>query len=166
MARRAPANRHFRREGIKLSNLTQPTDAEFVIAREPSKEGGASGEEVKHVCPWHRELFYLPPANRALERIRKAAASICPTIVAAGVSGATAAQAQTVGGTDPSTILQAIATYILGPFGQALAVLALIGVGISFLVGRLGLFGIAAFIGGLILVFGSSYLVQQFLGGL
>jgi type IV secretory pathway VirB2 component (pilin) len=45
-------------------------------------------------------------------------------------------------------------------------VLALIGVGISFLVGRLGLFGIAAFIGGLVLVFGSSYLVQQFLGGL
>ena len=150
-----------------MSNLTRPTDAEFVTGREPSKEGGASGEAVKHVGPWDRgELFYLPPANRALEQIRKAAASICPIIAAAGVSGATAAQAQTVGGTDPSTILQAIATYILGPFGQALAVLALIGVGISFLVGRLGLFGIAAFIGGLILIFGSSYLVQQFLGGL
>jgi type IV secretion system protein VirB2 len=86
-------------------------------------------------------------------------------IVAAGVCCATAAHAQTIGGgTDPSTILTAIASYILGPFGQSLAVLALI-VGVSFLVGRLGLFGIAAFIGGLVLVFGSSYLVQQFLGG-
>ena len=151
-----------------MSRLTRPTYAEFVIAREQSKEGGGAGEEVKHGCHWYRgELSYLPPASRALERIRKAATSSRPIIAAASVSGATAAHAQTIGGgSDPSTILQAIATYILGPFGQALAVLALIGVGISFLVGRLGLFGIAAFIGGLILVFGSSYLVQQFLGGL
>jgi type IV secretion system protein VirB2 len=141
----------------------RPTHAEFVIAREQSKEDSPAGEDAKHVCHWYRgEFFYLPPANRALERIRQLAASIA----AAGVVGATAAQAQTVGGgTDPSTILQAITTYILGPFGQSLAVLGLIAVGISFLLGRLGLFVLAAFIGGLILIFGSSYLVSQFLGG-
>lgn len=146
-----------------MSTLTRPSYAEFVIAREQSKEDGSAGEDAKHVCHWSRgELFYLAPANRALERIRKAATSIA----AAGVFGASAANAQTVGGgTDPSTILQAIATYILGPFGQSLAVLGLIAVGISFLLGRVGLFVLAAFIGGLILIFGSSYLVSQFLGG-
>ena len=71
MVPRAPAHRHFRRKGIKLSNLTRPTDAEFVIAREPSKEGGAGGEEVvvKHVCPWDRgELFYLALSQHLCHR--------------------------------------------------------------------------------------------------
>ncbi len=128
-----------------MSILTRPTDAEFAVAR---------------------DLFYQPPANRALQRIRKTATRILPIVAAAGVFGAPAAHAQIVGGgTDPNTILQAITTYILGPFGQSLAVLGLIAVGISFLLGRLGLFVLAAFIGGLILIFGSSYLVSQFLGG-
>ena len=146
-----------------MSKLTRPTDAEFAVARDEAKKGGHAGEDAKHLCRWCRgEVFRLPPADRALQRIRKAAASLA----AAGVSGATAAHAQIVGGgTDPNTILQAITTYILGPFGQSLAVLGLIAVGISFLLGRLGLFVLAAFIGGLILIFGSSYLVTQFLGG-
>ena len=141
----------------------RPTYTEFVIAREQSKAGGFASEDAKHVCHWYRgELFYLPPANRVLERIGNLAASVAT----AGAVGPTAANAQTVGGgSDPSTILQAITTYILGPFGQSLAVLGLIAVGISFLLGRLGLFALAAFIGGLILIFGSSYLVNQFLGG-
>lgn len=150
-----------------MSKLTRPTHAEIGITVEQSKEGGRAGEDAKHVCHWYRRaLCSLPAADRTLER-RTAVTSTRLAIVAAGVCCATAAHAQTIGGgTDPSTILTAVASYILGPFGQALAVLALIGVGISFLVGRLGLFGIAAFIGGLVLVFGSSYLVQQFLGGL
>ena len=152
---------------MKLSKLTRPTYGEIGFAGEQPKKGGA-GEEAKHVCHGYRgAVFSVPSANGALERIRTAVISTRLAIVAAGVCCATAAHAQTIGGgTDPSTILTAVASYILGPFGQALAVLALIGVGISFLVGRLGLFGIAAFIGGLVLVFGSSYLVQQFLGGL
>jgi type IV secretion system protein VirB2 len=151
-----------------LSKLTRPTYAEIGFVGEQPKKGGASGEDAKHVCHWyHRAVFSVPAADRALERIRTGVTSTRLAIVAAGVCCTTAAYAQTIGGgTDPSTILTAVASYILGPFGQALAVLALIGVGISFLVGRLGLFGIAAFIGGLVLVFGSSYLVQQFLGGL
>jgi type IV secretion system protein VirB2 len=149
-----------------LSKLTRPTYGEIGFAGEQPKKGGA-GEEAKHVCDcYRRALFSLPTADRVLERVRTPVTSTRLAIVAAGVCCATAAHAQTIGGgTDPSTILTAIASYILGPFGQSLAVLALIGVGVSFLVGRLGLFGIAAFIGGLVLVFGSSYLVQQFLGG-
>lgn len=151
-----------------MSKLTRPTYGEIGFVDEQPKKGGASGENAKQVCHWyHRAVFSVPSADRALERVRTAVTSTRLAIVAAGVCCTTAAHAQTVGGgSDPSTILTAVASYILGPFGQALAVLALIGVGISFLVGRLGLFGIAAFIGGLVLVFGSSYLVQQFLGGL
>ena len=151
-----------------MSKLTRPTYGEIVFAGEQPKKGGASGEEAKHVGHGYRgAVFSVPSVDRALERIRTTVMRTGLAIVAAGVCCTTAAYAQTIGGgTDPSTILTAVASYILGPFGQALAVLALIGVGISFLVGRLGLFGIAAFIGGLVLVFGSSYLVQQFLGGL
>jgi type IV secretion system protein VirB2 len=150
-----------------LSKLTRPTYAEIGFAGEQPEKGGASGEDAKQVCHrYRRAVFSLPTADRVLERVRTPVTSTRLAIVAAGVCCATAAHAQTIGGgTDPSTILTAIASYILGPFGQSLAVLALIGVGVSFLVGRLGLFGIAAFIGGLVLVFGSSYLVQQFLGG-
>jgi type IV secretory pathway VirB2 component (pilin) len=74
--------------------------------------------------------------------------------------------AQTVtGGTDPTTILNAIATYILGPFGQVVAVLGLIAVGVAFMFGRVGIFLLGGVIGGLVLIFGSAFLVQQFFGG-
>jgi type IV secretion system protein VirB2 len=77
-----------------------------------------------------------------------------------------AAQAQIVGGgTDPTTILQAIITYLTGPFGQAIGVLAVIGAGLLFWFGRFSLIHLAATIGGLVLVFGAAYLVQQFVGG-
>lgn len=75
------------------------------------------------------------------------------------------AHAQAVsGGTSPTTILTNIATFILGPFGEIIAVLALIGIGIAFMLGRAGLGLIAGVIGGLVLIFGSSYLVTQFVG--
>ncbi len=85
---------------------------------------------------------------------------------AVGFLAATASgQAAVVGGgTDPTTILTAIANYVLGPFGQALAVIGCVVVGISFLFGRLGMMHLGAFIGGLVLIFGSSYLVTTFLG--
>lgn len=75
------------------------------------------------------------------------------------------AQAQTVsGGTDPSTILSNIATFILGPFGQSIAVLALIGIGVAFMFGRATIGLLGGLVGGLVLIFGASYLVTQFVG--
>ena len=75
------------------------------------------------------------------------------------------AQAQVVtGGTSPTTILSNIATFILGPFGETIAVLALIGIGVAFMTGRAGIGLIGGVVGGLVLIFGSSYLVTQFVG--
>ncbi len=75
------------------------------------------------------------------------------------------AHAQVVsGGTSPTTILDNIATFILGPFGEVIAVLAIIGIGIAFMLGRAGLGLIGGVIGGLVLIFGASYLVNQFVG--
>lgn len=75
------------------------------------------------------------------------------------------AHAQAVtGGTSPTTILDNVAEFILGPFGEVIAVLAIIGVGIAFMIGRAGLGLIGGVIGGLVLIFGSSYLVTQFVG--
>ncbi len=75
------------------------------------------------------------------------------------------AQAQVVtGGTSPTTILENIATFILGPFGETIAVLALIGIGVAFMTGRAGMGLIGGVVGGLVLIFGSSYLVTQFVG--
>jgi len=75
------------------------------------------------------------------------------------------ARAQVVsGGTDPATILTNIATFILGPFGESLAVLAMIGVGFAFILGRASLGIIGSIVGGLVLIFGASYLVTTIVG--
>jgi type IV secretion system protein VirB2 len=75
------------------------------------------------------------------------------------------AQAQTVsGGTNPTTILNNIATFILGPFGQSISVLSVIGIGVAFMFGRVTLGLLGGLVGGLVLIFGASYLVTQFVG--
>jgi Type IV secretory pathway, VirB2 components (pilins) len=74
------------------------------------------------------------------------------------------AQAVVSGGTSPTTILDNVAQFVLGPFGEVIAVLAIIGVGIAFMIGRAGLGLIGGVIGGLVLIFGASYLVSTFVG--
>jgi type IV secretion system protein VirB2 len=75
------------------------------------------------------------------------------------------AHGQTVsGGTSPTTILNNIATFILGPFGQSIAVLSVIGIGVAFMFGRATLGLLGGLVGGLVLIFGASYLVTQFVG--
>ena len=91
-----------------------------------------------------------------LARLVFVAALLAPLLANAQVVG---------GGSDPSTILQAIVTWITGPFGQSIAVLALIGAGLAFFFGRFGIIHLISIISGLVLVFGASFLVQQFLGG-
>ena len=81
---------------------------------------------------------------------------------------ATSAHAQissiTSGGADPSKMLVAVCTFILGPFGQTLAVLGIIGIGLAWMFGRVSLGLIAGVIGGIIIMFGSSYLGSTLMG--
>jgi type IV secretion system protein VirB2 len=74
--------------------------------------------------------------------------------------------AQTVtGGASPATMINNICTFILGPFGQSLAVLGIIAIGLSWMFGRVSLGLIAGVIGGIVIMFGASYLGSTLTGG-
>lgn len=76
-----------------------------------------------------------------------------------------AASAQTVsGGASPQTMLNNVCSFILGPFGQSLAVLGIIAIGILWMFGRASLGVIAGIIGGIVIMFGASYLGQTLTG--
>ncbi len=76
------------------------------------------------------------------------------------------AYAQTVtGGTSPQTMINNVCTFILGPFGATIAVLGLIGIGFLFMFGRASLGIIAGIVGGIVIMFGASYLGQTLTGG-
>lgn len=76
------------------------------------------------------------------------------------------ADAQTVsGGASPATMINNVCTFILGPFGQSLAVLGIIAIGLSWMFGRASLGLIAGVIGGIVIMFGASYLGSTLTGG-
>ncbi len=76
------------------------------------------------------------------------------------------AQAQTVsGGASPATMINNICTFVLGPFGESLAVLALIAIGVLFMFGRASVGVIAGIVGGIVIMWGASYLGQTLTGG-
>ena len=94
-------------------------------------------------------------------RLANAGVTATPALVAPGV-----AFAQTVtGGASPQTMLNNVCTFILGPFGQTLAVLGIIGIGVLWMFGRASLGVIAGIIGGIVIMFGASYLGQTLTGG-
>ncbi len=74
------------------------------------------------------------------------------------------AEAQTVG-TDPATMVNNICTFILGPFGQSIAVLGIVAIGVAWMFGRASLGLIAGVIGGVVIMFGASFLGQTITGG-
>jgi type IV secretion system protein VirB2 len=76
------------------------------------------------------------------------------------------AYAQTVsGGASPATMVNNVCTFILGPFGESICVLGIIGIGFLFMFGRASLGVIAGVIGGIVIMFGASYLGQTLTGG-
>jgi type IV secretion system protein VirB2 len=76
------------------------------------------------------------------------------------------AYAQTVsGGESPQTMINNVCTFILGPFGETIAVLGIIAIGFLFMFGRASLGVIAGIIGGIVIMFGASYLGQTLTGG-
>jgi type IV secretion system protein VirB2 len=99
--------------------------------------------------PWFRESILLRPL-----------------VVMGALVAPWVARAQTVtGGASPQTMINNICTFILGPFGQTIAVLGLIGIGFLFMFGRASLGVIAGIVGGIVIMFGASYLGQTLTGG-
>jgi type IV secretion system protein VirB2 len=100
--------------------------------------------------PKQRRILYLQRAAMALTLL--------------GSPGLAYAQTVT-GGESPQTMINAICTFILGPFGETIAVLGIIGIGFLFMFGRASLGVIAGVIGGIVIMFGASYLGQTLTGG-
>jgi type IV secretion system protein VirB2 len=99
--------------------------------------------------------------NRTSRSVVVSALSVAPVIIAPSL-----ALAQTVtGGASPQTMLNNVCTFILGPFGQTLAVLGIIAIGVLWMFGRASLGVIAGIIGGIVIMFGASYLGQTLTGG-
>jgi type IV secretory pathway VirB2 component (pilin) len=103
-----------------------------------------------------RMIKFWPPTARAW-----------PLALLMGMQGIPSpAYAQTVsGGASPQTMINNICTFILGPFGETIAVLGIIGIGFLFMFGRASLGVIAGIIGGIVIMFGASYLGQTLTGG-
>jgi type IV secretory pathway VirB2 component (pilin) len=100
-------------------------------------------------------------------RLWSVAARAWPVTLLAAMLGLPAfAYAQTVsGGASPQTMINNVCTFILGPFGETIAVLGIIGIGFLFMFGRASLGVIAGIIGGIVIMFGASYLGQTLTGG-
>ncbi|MCZ4093211.1 pilin major subunit VirB2 [Sinorhizobium psoraleae] len=77
-------------------------------------------------------------------------------------SGPVAAQ---VGGSDPAAMVNNICGFILGPFGQSLAVLGIVAIGVSWMFGRASLGLVAGVVGGIVIMFGASFLGKTLIGG-
>jgi type IV secretion system protein VirB2 len=108
-------------------------------------------------------MNYLPirRIKRLTSRLSPLAFAVSPFLLSPGI-----ALAQTVtGGANPQTMLNNVCTFILGPFGQTLAVLGIIGIGVLWMFGRASLGVIAGIIGGIVIMFGASYLGQTLTGG-
>ncbi len=107
---------------------------------------------------------------QALVPVQTPAVRRVSTVATMAVAGAmmfpVLAEAQTVtGGASPATMVNNICTFILGTFGQSLAVLGIIAIGLAWMFGRASLGLIAGVIGGIVIMFGASYLGQTLTGG-
>ncbi len=99
--------------------------------------------------------------NQTSHKLVISGLTAAPLLIAPGL-----AFAQTVtGGASPQTMLNNVCTFILGPFGQTLAVLGIIAIGVLWMFGRASLGVIAGIIGGIVIMFGASYLGQTLTGG-
>lgn len=117
-------------------------------------------------------LFLQRHTRPARSRLRHLGLAVMPLLIqrtglAASLAALPAmAYAQTVsGGASPQTMINNVCTFILGPFGQTLAVLGIIAIGVLFMFGRASLGIIAGIIGGIVIMFGASYLGQTLTGG-
>jgi type IV secretion system protein VirB2 len=89
-----------------------------------------------------------------------------PAPLASGLAALlSAAPAFAQGGADPVAMLTNISDFILGPFGQSLAVLGIVAIGLTWMFGRASLGMVAGVVGGIIIMFGASFLGKTLTGG-
>nr|P09776.1 RecName: Full=Protein virB2; Flags: Precursor [Agrobacterium tumefaciens]AAA88646.1 unknown protein [Plasmid Ti]AAB28333.1 VirB2=virulence protein [Agrobacterium tumefaciens, pTiA6, Peptide Plasmid, 121 aa] [Agrobacterium tumefaciens] len=104
--------------------------------------------------------------SNAMMRVISSCAPSLGGAMAWSISSCGPAAAQSAGGgTDPATMVNNICTFILGPFGQSLAVLGIVAIGISWMFGRRSLGLVAGVVGGIVIMFGASFLGQTLTGG-
>lgn len=107
----------------------------------------------------HRFIMHAYASGlTALNRRPSPVVSILGAVALTAISSAAQAQTAYTGGTEAGQMLNNICTFILGAFGQTLAVLGIIGIGMAWMFGRASLGLIAGVIGGIVIMFGASYL--------
>ena len=133
-----------------LSRPIRQRSAMEILSRRGKRAGGLASS-----------LGDIFPLCRSRVLLVQRAATALALLVSPGL-----AFAQTVsGGESPATMVNSICTFILGPFGESIAVIGIIGIGFLFMFGRASLGVIAGVIGGIIIMFGASYLGQTLTGG-
>jgi type IV secretory pathway VirB2 component (pilin) len=122
---------------------------------------------TKHIATGPTEEFTMNAIHRVTSQFRTQTIIIQRGVLALILAAMPAmAFAQTVsGGASPATMLNNVCTFILGPFGETIAVLGIIGIGFLFMFGRASLGVIAGVVGGIVIMFGASYLGQTLTGG-
>ncbi len=100
-------------------------------------------------------------------RVKRYSSRVLSVVATAGplLAAPTMALAQAVtGGYSPQTMLSNACAFVLGPFGQSIAVLFIMGLGIAWMAGRASLHLLGQVIGGIVLLFGAAYLQQTLTG--
>ncbi|WP_435372101.1 pilin major subunit VirB2 [Sinorhizobium meliloti] len=113
----------------------------------------------------YRERFNLFSLLNAMLRMAVDYAPAAGGAAAWSIFCSGPAMAQVTGGTDPAAMVDNICKFILGPFGQSLAVLGIVAIGVSWMFGRASLGLVAGVIGGIVIMFGASFLGKALIGG-
>ncbi len=106
------------------------------------------------------KYLHIGRAKRYSGRILRSLIAAAPLLAAPTIA---LAQAVT-GGYSPQTMVSNVCTFVLGPFGQSIAALFIMGLGIAWMAGRASLHLLAQVIGGIVLLFGAAYLEQTLTG--
>lgn len=113
-------------------------------------------------------LRLAPPPKAALPAAGEGARFFAGRLFWAAIllmNAASPAFAQASGGFAPTTMLDNVVQFILGQFGQGLAVLGIIAIGLAWMFGRASLGLVAGVVGGIVIMFGASFLESALTSG-
>ncbi|WP_371933208.1 pilin major subunit VirB2 [Bradyrhizobium sp. CCGUVB23] len=110
-------------------------------------------------------MSYYESAGAYWTRLSVRKAVRCAYAVGAAIGGTVLSVTPAAAdGADPAAMLNNICKFILGPFGQSLAVLGIVAIGVSWMFGRASLGLVAGVVGGVVIMFGASFLAQALIG--